>query len=584
MEKSNLLKRILFLAIISLSGFAASYYFLKTNQDAPVANKSDDAKQGLTVISLLTEQFDFENEESATSEKAASGTKSIKLSPQTEYGYNIKKAITDVPAGTTEIKVELTCWSSKAITGVYVLSIDDAEGKNVLWDSKPLAYSTTEAWTKQQLLFTLKPEFMKAGNTLKLYPWNRAKEEFYIDNVSIQYLGLGVANPTSSNFQSSTNFFFDFEKTDGLTGTESIKETTAHSGKKACDLTGGKEYGPLIIKSVSLVSSTPLTKISASVWIYPLTDKPNAVLTAAITNAKGENLFWDGKSTENKPYKKNQWTKINAGFNIPPGKVSFEDKIQINVWNKGRTDIIIDDMEIVYGESASKRGEPSLIDFSSIYDKKFTPQKNKPPFKTVFFQKQELTKVDNNVFTSNDQFIVGDFVKDKNNLDELICIKDGKATMYYFTPETHELKVVLKQHLSADSILKSIKKPDTYNDNSVFKPSDITFVGDYFGNGKTEILKLNTDWRFDMKLIDKTKTEYSIIANADFKGYSNDYNPKYYEFTKIISGRFIRPSQSSLLVISCNCADAKFDGIHCNELENLNTLPNSIGLCSIENK
>ena len=121
-------------------------------------------------------------------------------------------------------------------------------------------------------------------------------------------------------------------------------------------------------------------------------------------------------------------------------------------------------------------------------------------------------------------------------------------------------------------------------DKSIFKPTDITFSGDYYGDTKLEILKYNTDWRFDLKLLEKEKEGYTILGNVDFKGYSNDYNPKYYEFTKLVSGRFINANQTSLLVISCNCADEKFDGKHCTKFENIPALPNSVGIYSIDHK
>ena len=72
------------------------------------------------------------------------------------------------------------------------------------------------------------------------------------------------------------------------------------------------------------------------------------------------------------------------------------------------------------------------------------------------------------------------------------------------------------------------------------------------------------------------------IGTVDFKGYSNDYNPKYYEMVKIIAGNFVSPKQTSLLVMMCNCADKNFDGKHCNTIENLPYLPNSTQLYSIE--
>lgn len=587
MEQNNLIKRIVLFSVISICGFAASFYFLKKNSTSlSSVDKQVVKHDSIITVSLLSENNDFENEGSATTEKSSSGKKSYKLTPEIEYGIGINKMMKDIPdfQNLKQITVEVKCLSSKIKDALYVLAIDDSASKNVLWDGKPIICNKNDTWCNNEFTFNLKPEVLKAGNSIKIYPWNRAKEVFYIDDISENYIGTKNANSVIQNQNSLTNFFFDFEKMDGLTGTESIKETTSHSGKMACDMTNGREYGPLFSKVISQVSNSTLKKISASIWIYPLTDKANAVLTASITNVKGENIYWDGKSTENKIFPKNKWTKLNAGFVIPSDKVSLEDKVSLNIWNKGRTDLIVDDMEIVFGENADRKGETSTIDANSIYEKQFVPQKNKPPFKTIYFEKQEINNLSVSDFSPNDEYVVGDFIKDKNNLDELICIKNGKAQLYVYSAETKQFKAVTGKYFSADSILKSRKKIEVYNDNSIFKSTDITFAGDYFGDTKTEIIKFNTDWRFDSKLISKEKDGFNILGNIDFKGYSNDYSPKYYEFTKIVSGKFISNTKSSLLIISCNCADQNFNGKHCNQLENIAALPNSVGFYSIENK
>ena len=36
-----------------------------------------------------------------------------------------------------------------------------------------------------------------------------------------------------------------------------------------------------------------------------------------------------------------------------------------------KTDVIIDDLEIVYGESPERRGSPSKINAAAIYEKRF---------------------------------------------------------------------------------------------------------------------------------------------------------------------------------------------------------------------
>ncbi len=502
-----------------------------------------------------------------------------------------------------------------------------------------------------------------------------------------EYASQQIENKPTSISNTNSNFFFDFETVEGLSGTENIKVTTAHSGKMACELSGGKEYGPSVLKKIKDISSMPIKKVSASVWVYSLKDNPSVVLTASVVNSKNESVFWDGKSSESATWiQKNKWIKINAGYNLPVEKISPDDIIHINIWNKGKTDIIIDDLEIVYGENAERRGIDAIIDPNAIYEKRFVPQRNKPPFKTIYCEKQDI-KNENSTFITpdkkdpladfspNDEFLVGNFITDKNNLDEIICIKNGMAAIFEYNPEDHQFMMVLdaakiekivwndettkfagdfnadgktdllivnKKNASWElfdftnktwnlilkgssainpqwidaknkpfvtnlfskdkndaltifntsnySILQLNKKTNVFeetsfnlspNDSGLFNGANNIYVGNFDGSKKQNILKLNTDWRFDFKQIELDTAGFHIINTIDFKGFSNDFNPKYYEFLKIVSGKFISSSKTSLLVMMRNCADNNFDGVHCVQFEDLKTLPNSTQLYNL---
>lgn len=486
-----------------------------------------------------------------------------------------------------------------------------------------------------------------------------------------------------SNANSNTNFFFDFESLNGLAGAETIKATTAHSGKMACSLSGGIEYGPSVIKKMSDITALPIKKVSASVWVYPLTDNPNTVLTVSIINSKNETVFWDGKSTEKQNFQKNKWTKINAQYNLPSEKISPDDIVHVNIWNKGKTEIIIDDLEIVYGESAERRGVDAKMDANVIYEKQFVPQRNKPPFKTIYFEKQEINNQNSTFitptkdnpladFSPNDEFLVGNFIADKNNLDELICIKKESAAMFEYAAEEQQFnmlwettatektvwndetkkiagdfnadgktdllivnrkkgswelfdfnnknwnlvlkgndylstiwlddnnKAFVSKLFSKDnkdaliilnknnySTLQLNRKTNAFEetkvdlspyDTGLFSNTSCVYDGNFDGGTGQQFLKFDTEWRFDLKLIGIDATGFNIINTIDFKGYSNDYNPKYYEFVKIISGKFVNSAKTSLLLMMRNCADNNFNGKHCNQFENVPSLPNSTAL------
>ncbi len=493
-----------------------------------------------------------------------------------------------------------------------------------------------------------------------------------------------TTNSNTSQGLATTNFFFDLETTEGLSNTDNIKKGIAHSGQMACDLGGGKEFGISVIKRLSDAGTFPLKRTGASIWVYPLSEGCNVVLTASISNSKNETVFWDGKSTERMDLPANKWTKINALYNFPVEKLSSDDVLQINIWNKGKTDVIVDDLEVVYGENTERRGEYPGIDANLFYENRFSATRNKAPFPTICFKKQQLNNNDSTLlinenplfdFAPADEYIVGDFMEDKLNLDELLYIKNGKTLFFLRYDEEnqgfqvfHEMGVsnhplgnrdatkfagdfnsngasdVLIIHANdwllfefkndrwvqlskghydklnlnwnqqnvhpfvsnlftnnkndalvfmdsgyyhtlqfnkASGTLEEANAAISKADSGLFNSKTRIYHGDFTGRGRQEFLKYDTEWRFDLKLMEKDATGYTIISTVDFSGYKNDYNPKYYEHLKIIPGRFSSAKKTSVIAIMRNCADSNFNGTNCNVFENLDYLPNSIQLYTI---
>jgi len=85
---------------------------------------------------------------------------------------------------------------------------------------------------------------------------------------------------------------------------------------------------------------------------------------------------------------------------------------------------------------------------------------------------------------------------------------------------------------------------DTLKQNDIFY-----FIKD--GTGES-ILRLNRDWRFDLKEISFNDTTFVIRNNVDFSGYKADHNPKYYGNLRLIPGCFIKEGETSILVIGRN--------------------------------
>ena len=642
-------KRLLIYVLLILSGFLGAYLFLRTkpNQSANNTVVTAIKKDSIIYISLLNEFFDFENNDGAFVSTGifSSGKKSCQLSPQIEYGISITKIMKDIPSfqNLKSLTVSFNCQFRKDNPdALYVLSIDDGSGKNIHWDGQPIVFKSKNEWSTSSINFEIAPEFLNETNKISVYPWNRNKKDFFIDDVSIDYKGITVFNSTEKSVAAEkSNLYFDFETDTPVSGSENIKVTKAHSGTRAFDLSGGKEYGPSVTKKLSELGNPFPKKISMSAWIYPLSDNPNLVLTGSVVNSKNETVYWEGKSTENKSFQKNQWTKINASYFLPVEKLAADDILGAGIWNKGKTDVIIDDLEIVYGESADRRGRASTIDPKAIYEKRFIGEKNKPPFQTIIFDKQEINNSDHfsitpkhkpngtENFSPNDVYLVGDFFPDKYNLEEIICFKEKSRGMFSYSPESKQFNTLWENTVAADPLWNSNNNayPGDFNSDGktdillvdkktnmwkilnfngkewilvsegkdpkkewisnkktnvagIITPDDKLFPGNYTEEKQT-FLKLNTEWRFDLKLLEKEDFEYLIIGNVDFKGYPKDYNPKYFEFVKLITGKFLSKEKTSVLIVMCNCADANFNGKKCDQIENLPFLPNSVQLYNI---
>lgn len=666
----RILTRYLFLFAIPLSISCNSDHEGENSANVNTTPKKD----SLVFTNLYHELQDMEmlNDPRLTKEVFSSGQQAHKLSKDLEYSIGFNKLFQDIPSyqGIQKITIGVHSYSKQKINdAVLVVSIDNAkEQKNIFWEGKPLLFDPLNNWNKNNFNYEIKPEFIAPGNSISVYVWNKTKEEFYIDDLEIDIFGnTKVANDV---LVSNSNFFFDFETTEGIIAPENIKPTTAHSGKQAIDMSDGKEYGPSIVKAIKEIATEPFKKVSASIWVYPTQEKPNLVLTASSINEQnGEAIFWEGKSTENSIIPVNTWTKLNAAFNVPVEKLTADNKIQINIWNKGKTGVIVDDLEIVYGTPNERKGIPSALELNTQYEKGFTPIKNTPPFDFWYIHKSSITTKALAEFTSKDQIVSGNFIA-SSKTDELVCIKNKKASIYSVNASKKEFEKTAESNDSESSLFdpanvyfsgdyNSDNKQDllcinttngswqilnylnnkwqisitgknkineqwykqavlissgkTFTDKdalilnsgksiislqlineewqektisipssaqTVFHPNDLFYNG--FVSGAKQTILLNKDWRFDLKLVSIEKNDPTIHYMLDFKGYEADHNPKYYEFTKLVSGNFYSEKELSLLVFSFNCADSNFDGIKCIGIEDNKQLPNKIELYTFE--
>lgn len=157
-------------------------------------------KDPIPVTRLAADTFDLEsntgieNANTISEEAARSGRRASKLSGENEFSVLIKKQTLELAENERIMKIELSA-QLMAPEGVkeplLVMSVDDASGKQVVWDGRPVKDIPADSlWHRSSSLFYLDPEMMKTAHTLKFYLWNPHKSAFFMDDVELTYYGL----------------------------------------------------------------------------------------------------------------------------------------------------------------------------------------------------------------------------------------------------------------------------------------------------------------------------------------------------------------------------------------------------------
>ncbi len=82
--------------------------------------------------------------------------------------------------------------------------------------------------------------------------------------------------------------------------------------------------------------------------------------------------------------------------------------------------------------------------------------------------------------------------------------------------------------------------------------TDKFFTGYFENKERSQVLRYDRSWRFDLKEIEFSDSAFEILFNIDFKGFRKEFNPKYYENLRIVTGCFLEPGLTSLLIIGSN--------------------------------
>ncbi len=274
--------------------------------------------------------------------------------------------------------------------------------------------------------------------------------------------------------QPPNSFFFGYE-TDPVTGnTDKLYKEMAHSGQYSAKAFGKESYSISVERTVAEIGPDKLTAISLSAWVYIMRgkDEPDAVFVFSATDQKGATICWKGITIKGNEIPRGKWFKVSTIYNLSDLRFPPGSKVQMYLWNRSDTKFLVDDLYVVFGTQKERKGDSAMVDMTR--GKPFTPRFNYPPYQTIYFDKEEISKDNAPGLTiekgkpggeieSSDRVIAGRFI---GKADDILLMKpSGKNELYTFCPEKSAFAAIhaeMPQEVLAECLTGEVMKGTFY--------------------------------------------------------------------------------------------------------------------------
>lgn len=536
-----------------------NYSFFGINPRNQNISEQQAGEQKLNWLIDLENGEGLENNQTISAEKARSGKQSVKMITGAEYGAGLKKQISNITYDTLKA-VFFSAWicpTEAKHNLVLVCNVTDANGNSKLWlgkgtENQPLKINE---WNLVNAEFKIAECNPQPGDYVVVYPWNKGGQLTFADDYTIvfnssKHIGnepaIDMREKSENNFPAENKPPFatiDLHELK-VNGLEFNQPENANLNTNATLLAGNFTGGQL--DEIAVINNN-----TCNIYGY----------------CSAENKF----------------RKIFEGSDAC---FSSDCKL-LSVNSKNYTTQLL---------SIDKKGNVVLISFpstgASACDKKTKAvQKSLTSEGFTFNPKQLFYSIQ---LVTGENFILmqdeanSNYCVLKIETDRLIKVTSVKAVQLAAGELLQVNKVelngspalisfsMLPEGLTAKALSFNGSEFKTVLNESVFKnlveDGDV-FYNTSFENGSNYLLKLNTGFKFDAKLIKTENGKVTVKYNVNFK---SDFNPKYYEATKFVAGNFLKPGQRSCIVISCNCSDVDFAGINCKKFDMKNELPNAV--------
>ncbi|HMT28062.1 MAG TPA: hypothetical protein PKD91_02160 [Bacteroidia bacterium] len=138
-------------------------------------------------FNLESQVMDLENFETVRAETSNSAKHSCSMDAATEFSVAFSRSATTIKefGKHKQVTYSFSIFAPKPVNNAQVVySLSSEEGGDSDWQSKELKCDSS-SWTRYDFKFDLNEEFRKGSGKVKLYVWNKGKETFLIDDISI---------------------------------------------------------------------------------------------------------------------------------------------------------------------------------------------------------------------------------------------------------------------------------------------------------------------------------------------------------------------------------------------------------------
>ncbi|NUM49671.1 MAG: hypothetical protein HUU48_01025 [Flavobacteriales bacterium] len=368
--------------------------------------------------------------------------------------------------------------------------------------------------------------------------------------------------PNSTHFSTFSNTFqmVSFEPEENLGNHSTLKKGISKTGEWACELDNTREFSILFSKKVKDIKhkNILINRVLAHAWFYPTQTKPDAHIVLVIKNKNDSTLSWQSKGTSPNFFPLNQWTKLNAAFKIEQ-ELNDDDELVVYIWNRGKTQILVDDLSFTFGEYIITGDTPPLATINYLTDSVVYAYHKRPTSQVYFSFVKDFLHIP---FEPQTRFAIGNFFS--SNTSELLAITNDTAYFWQYLHKKKTFTLYEKIHLKNLSVpqknkLFTLTEPE--NDSLPFYLSKHT-------------LYVNNSERPEIFWVSENEKKQVV-----FNKFPLDMNPLFYEM-QLIFPFYIENEGEHILCIVANCQEFNYTGKNCHQLETLPNMKNSIILFS----